>query len=93
MHCAVLAFVPRVLFSLIVFLINLIVLLQSNSLFLVMNSEVCVWYIAIWFVTSEKKNCFVLLSSGSAAVFEPISGSGSAAAFVNQAAVAAAPLL
>ena len=47
----------------------------------------------IWFVTSEKKNCFVLLSSGSAAVFEPISGSGSAAAFVNQAAVAAAPLL
>ena len=47
MHCAVLAFVPRVLFSLIVFLINLIVLLQSNSLFLVMNSEVCVWYIAI----------------------------------------------
>ena len=32
-------------------------------------------------------------NSGSAAVFEPISGRGSAAAFVNQAAVAAAPLL
>ena len=47
MHCAVLAFVPRILFSLIVFLINLIVLLQSNSLFLVMISEICVWYIAI----------------------------------------------